>query len=507
MNSLRIGQELSLINSRTGEQNMKSMIIIGAGITGLTSGIYAKKSGFDVQIYESHYLPGGMCTGWNRKGYYFEGCFHYIKLLGVSKTSLFHDVWKELGLFNDVKLINQEYLQVFRDESGESLYVYTDPDKLQEAMLSISKEDEKQIKVLCQTIKRCYWFTHRTGINPFQWLWKIINILSAMPFLFKYGKLNLKEYGMTFKHPLIRQTITKMFDYEEVSCIQLPMFLGLYYKENVNFPEGGSLRLMKGIEKSFVSLGGNISYKTPVKRIVIENNQAIGVELEDGSIKKADIILSAADGYKTLFHLLGNQFTTQKHKDLYDHQPIYTSFIQVSFGMKKKMEDIPYVLRVNTKNAFHIAGEMKTDLCLVHYDFDKTLAPPDCSTLIVLYTTNFKWWENIEYQSEAYRLEKEKILKTTIEQLELILPEVASQIEVTDVSTPYTTVRYTHNYKSGLGFIPTVDYMKALRNPQFQLDGLSHFYLAGQWVSGMGVPNAALSGKNVIKEICKTHQK
>lgn len=483
---------------------MKSILIIGAGITGLTAGIYAKKNGFDVQILESHFLPGGMCTGWKRKGYYFEGCFHYIKILGLSKSSIFHEVWKELGVFDEVEMISQNYLQVFRDERGSSLCVYTDPDQLKEALLNLSQEDEMQIRDLCKTIKRCYWFTHQAGINPLRWVLKIVHVISAMPFLFKYGKLNLEEYAKNFKHPLIRHAITKMFDYEDISCIQLPMFLGLYYKENVHFPEGGSLALMKGIEKKYLDLGGKISYQTTVKKIVVENNRAIGVELEDGTVRQADIIISAADGYKTLFQLLGNEFVTQKHKDLYENQSIYTSFIQVSFGIKKKIEDIPHVLRVNTKNAFQLAGEMKSDLCLVHYNFDETLAPPGCSTLIVLYTTNFAWWESIGYHSEAYKQAKEIILKTTIEQLDMILPGITSHIEVTDVSTPYTTIRYTSNYKSGLGFIPTTEYMDALRNPQFQIDGLADFYCAGQWVSGMGVPNAALSGKNVIQKICRT---
>jgi phytoene dehydrogenase-like protein len=44
------------------------------------------------------------------------------------------------------------------------------------------------------------------------------------------------------------------------------MFLGLYYGENVNFPEGGSLALIKAVEKTFLDLGGKIKYKTTVKK-------------------------------------------------------------------------------------------------------------------------------------------------------------------------------------------------------------------------------------------------
>lgn len=56
----------------------KNIIIIGAGIAGLTAGIYARLSGFDVTILEQHTIPGGMCTGWRRKGYLFDGAMHWM---------------------------------------------------------------------------------------------------------------------------------------------------------------------------------------------------------------------------------------------------------------------------------------------------------------------------------------------------------------------------------------------------------------------------------------------
>ena len=51
----------------------KNVIIIGAGITGLSAGVYAAKAGFKTTILESHIIPGGLSTSWKRKGYLFEG--------------------------------------------------------------------------------------------------------------------------------------------------------------------------------------------------------------------------------------------------------------------------------------------------------------------------------------------------------------------------------------------------------------------------------------------------
>jgi hypothetical protein len=87
--------------------------------------------------------------------------------------------------------------------------------------------------------------------------------------------------------------------------------------------------------------------------------------------------------------------------------------------------------------------------------------------------------------------------------LPLLYPGIEEKIEVSDVATPLTTFRYTGNWKSALGFLVTKDYVQELRKPQFELQGLKHFYQTGQWVVGMGVPNAALGGKKVVDKIIK----
>ena len=54
----------------------KSIIIIGAGIAGLSAGCYAQMNGYGTQIFEMHDKPGGLCTSWERQGYTFNGSIH-----------------------------------------------------------------------------------------------------------------------------------------------------------------------------------------------------------------------------------------------------------------------------------------------------------------------------------------------------------------------------------------------------------------------------------------------
>ena len=73
----------------------KSIIIIGAGLAGLSTGIYGQMNGYRTRIFEHHKIPGGVCTAWKRKGYTFDGCIHW--LVGAKPDAWFFQLYSESG--------------------------------------------------------------------------------------------------------------------------------------------------------------------------------------------------------------------------------------------------------------------------------------------------------------------------------------------------------------------------------------------------------------------------
>lgn len=61
-------------NKKQSIASQKTVIIIGAGVAGLSTGIYAQMNGYRSRIYELHAIPGGVLTAWKRKGYLIDGC-------------------------------------------------------------------------------------------------------------------------------------------------------------------------------------------------------------------------------------------------------------------------------------------------------------------------------------------------------------------------------------------------------------------------------------------------
>jgi phytoene dehydrogenase-like protein len=106
------------------------IIIIGAGIAGLAAGCYAQMNGYRSQIFEMHHLSGGLCTAWQRQGYVFDGCLHY--LFGSGAGQPFYQLWQELRAIQDRQFVHHSEFMRVVEPRGKTLVVYSHPDRLEQ---------------------------------------------------------------------------------------------------------------------------------------------------------------------------------------------------------------------------------------------------------------------------------------------------------------------------------------------------------------------------------------
>ena len=72
------------------------------------------------------------------------------------------------------------------------------------------------------------------------------------------------------------------------------------------------MEFSKAIEQRYRRLNGDVHYNSRVDKILVENNRAVGVILSDGSEHRADMIISDAFGYSTIFNLLDGRYVDDK---------------------------------------------------------------------------------------------------------------------------------------------------------------------------------------------------
>jgi phytoene dehydrogenase-like protein len=189
---------------------------------------------------------------------------------------------------------------------------------------------------------------------------------------------------------------------------------------------------------------------------------------------------------------------------MYSEWTPVSPLVHVAIGVARDMSKEPARLVYELEKPIEIAGEERKWLSVIHHSFDPTMAPPGKSAVEVWYPTRYDYWESLYRDRDRYKDEKKRIADLTIAELDKRWSGFGSQVEVVDVPTPMTYVRYTGNWKgSPDGWYITTDNMMKRSVLRF-LPGLSSFGMVGQWTAPFtGTVMAALSGRQFVEVLCK----
>jgi phytoene dehydrogenase-like protein len=485
----------------------KKLLIIGGGIAGLAAGCYGQMNGYATEIFEMHNLPGGLCTGWKRQGYTFDGCIHW--LVGSNPQSRFHDFWQEIGAVEGKTIIDQDEYIRLDDGHGRTCVLYSDVNKLQEHLTALSPVDKPMIKELGRIIRRLARFPNL--IDTPQELYGLVDMVKALkilPFmndLIKYNKMSVAEFAGQFQDTLIRDALLCAMP-PETKALYLLFTLAWFYNRDAGFPLGGSLEFAQSIAGKYQQLGGSIHYRSKVEKIIVKNDKAVGLRLADGTEHTGDFIFSSANGHATMFKLLDGQYVDKVLAGYYEKLPTMTS-VQVSLGVDYDLSGEPPALVQTLQVPVNLGGTTIEFVLLKHYCYDPGLAPAGKSVVTSLIEVPFDFWDQLKDNPEAYRAEKQRLADLVREVLAVRCPGTKGKVEVIDVATPLTFVRYTDAYKGAYMSWLLSPHVKSLKVPR-TLKGLNNLFMIGQWTNPPGgLPTALLSARWAVQVLCRQDQR
>jgi phytoene dehydrogenase-like protein len=490
----------------------KSVIIIGAGLGGLSTGCYGQINGYKTKIFEMQNKPGGVCVSWQRKGYSFDYAVHNV--FGVTTNpkvkNVYTQLWQELGALKDTATYHfEEFVQV-EDVDGKVLKLYTDLNKLEAHLKQLSPADSKIIEEFVGAARKI------GGHDLFDAMLggavAKIKMLPLMSMLVKFGKVSIKTYGEKFSDPFLRKAIpTIQYDIAEVPTLVPLLFLSVQDKGDAGWPIGGSNALSSNIAKRYLELGGEINYNKKVTKIIVKDNVAVGVQLEDGSEHFADRVVSNADGYSTIYGMLGGKYTTKTIDAYYRAYPKLQSFgLEVWYGVNMELPNEPHAIVRFLEHPITIEGIPRDRLDIEIFNFDPTMAPKGKTVVKVVLESNYDYWKALSADPEAYKKEKQKVADEIAAALEKRFPNFQSKIEAVDVATPLSVERWTALYRGCQAWPSPAEIQKEInKNGLFKtLPGLANFYGVGQWAGGtLGLSTVSLMGRNLIKDFCKLDNK
>jgi len=488
------------------------VIIIGAGIAGLSCGCYLQMNGIQTEILEAADLPGGLCTSWHRGPYVFDGCLRW--LMGARPPSAFYQVWTELGAIGDRKVFIHDEIIRLEWADGTTLRVPADLDELAREFKQLAPEDSKLIDQLVRDARRCAPLEPPLEnplelMNPFEKMRLGMRYMFMVPAVMRYKNLPITTYVARYQNKILREALQLIVGNEDMSALVLVMLLAFRTRNNTGFVAGGSWDFAMAIADRYKKLGGNLRLNTRVSSVTVENDRATGVQCSDGAAVPATTVISCADGHTTIFKMLNGRYVNKNLRFIYDHCQTFPAILQISLGVKKVFPGAPHTLNVPTRSPLLVDDKTRHDRLEAElFEAASGLCPEGTTVMTIRLPTNYDYWTGLKKNDVTrYRTEKRRIVQEVLAVLEQRFPGLTATIERSDIATPATYFRYTSNWQGSYeGWLPTPRILG--RRIPYTLPKLKNFYMAGHWVvAGGGLPSAALAGRYVAQMVCAQFKK
>lgn len=418
----------------------KKIIIIGAGISGLTAGINLLKKGYKVEIYEKNTVAGGCCSGWERNSYYIDNCMHW--LTGTNQHTKLFKKWKVIGALSENSNLYQEEYFYKTHLGNKSVSLYYDLEKTRKEMyeLAINNSriiDKKEIDAFINVIKQVKNLSLNTKIYK-----KIKGYINP---LIKYKKLSLNELSNKFKTPILKKLFTDYFP-KEYSSLAIIYSYAAFCSGNGKIYLEGSQKFSQNILNNYLSLGGKIYYNENIIKINASDKKAYSITTDKNKTFYGDIFISTCSFNYTYNNLLNEKLpqTYQNKVSNKKDYPIFSSF-QGAFIIKSKkkiIKDTEIIEIPKTK----IGTNYYERIILKEYSYLNKEKEGILYEIMTMQTENdYDYWEKLP--KEIYNKEKESIVLEIINHLSNKYPEVKGLIEYLDSWTPLTYNKYYNLYK------------------------------------------------------------
>ena len=489
--------------------SQKTIVIIGAGVSGLAAGIYAEQNGFHAIILEKNPSVGGLCTGWYRQGRYIDGCLHW--LTGTNEGNDLNTMWKEVGaLDEETKILQLDSWGTF-DYQGTKVVFWRDLARAEREWTEISPVDKKQIHKFFNMVKDIMSVdlplsAPASMLGPKKTLKLAFDVVNVWPNYLLSMKMSCEQYAKKFKSPALRWALTHVQPgagnlYSMVFCY------GTIASGNGGLPEGGSKPLVERMKTRFESLGGTLKLNSDVLRVLVRKKRVVGVILKDGTKYYGDYLVSALDPNFTMSHILLRQYKINKlDRRFYDMKKHPApSCCLLSFEGNDTDIPAPYSFECEP---FYVGNELISHLTVRNHNYDEKTFVKDGKTIISVLvdqsSANYSYWKELYNEHPLrYRRLKETLAKVIKDKIIAKFPQLEASLKIVDVCTPKTLNRYTNASRGAyMGFLFTHRDATFVHNGFVK--GLKNFVMAGQWMQCPGgLPLALAEGKFAIQRICK----
>ncbi len=483
-----------------------TIIVIGAGIGGITAAIHLAKQGLKVTVIEKNARPGGRCDRISRDGHHFD-TGPTLLVMPLLYESEFAALGASMREVLDLQRVDPTYHLVFDD--GSQLALTSDMKSLQEQLETFEPGSFQGLLRYMDEGDRHYHLGIEKLVQPdfrkasdFFKLRNLPLLYQVRPFMKHYA--NMSNY---FDDPRLKAAFTFQDVYMGLSPFEAPAtFSMMPYTElahGVWYPKGGMYGIVEALTKLARETGVEFIFNAAVERIEVNGTSARGV-IVNGELLEADAVLANADLPYVYQNLLPQDGQSKK----LGRKRYSCSVISFFWGMDKTYETLaPHTLflasdyRENFERIIRDLGLPANPSLYVHAParLDKSMAPPGQDTLIAIVPVGHmsengdQDWATLRDEARGHVFRRLSSLGIT---------NLESHIKFETTFTPLSwRKRYNLTKGSTHGLCHNLTQLGYFR-PDIQHSRYHNLYFSGASTRpGTGMPTAMVSGRQSAQRI------
>ncbi|MEC4814944.1 MAG: C-3',4' desaturase CrtD [Scytonema sp. PMC 1069.18] len=491
------------------------VVVIGAGIGGLTAGALLARRGYNVLILDQALVPGGCASTFKRKGFTFD--VGATQVAGLEPGGIHHRIFSELEIDLPEATPCDPACAVYLPNEVTPINVWRDPEKWKEERQRQFPGSEPFWQLMAALFKASWEFQGRDPVLPPRNLWDLVSLTKAvrpstfitLPYAFLTVGDALRAYKLAHDHRLRTFLDLQLKLYSQVNAEETALLYAATALSVSQLPQGlyhlhGSMqvlsdRLVEALEK----YGGKLLMRHTVEQIKVKRGQATAVVIRNQKTNQvwtelADYVVANVT-VQNLVQLLGDKVPQGYQRRVENLPPSSGAFV-VYLGVDQSA--VPPECPPHLQFLYDASGPLGENNSLfvsVSRPGDGR-APDGKATIIASSFVDTKKWWNIENYEELKQLYTQQAISHLAKYFYL-KPETIIHVEA---ATPVTFARYTARDR---GFVGGVGQRISTFGPFgfANRTPIQHLWLVGDSTHpGEGTAGVSYSALTVVRQIVRS---